>query len=164
MKKVINILITLFSIAIFIPFLIASADNELNEFANPEIKSDDLVILQVSNIIKTRELDLVKSIFINVMDKYDASLIINDFNGSSFKKYIYNYGYYSDNNIAENEELSLLRKGSTFIVSDFNDISYIDLIAGEISIICKDNCDLIIGDLSCQLLISISEKQNYLDH
>ena len=158
MKKVINILIALFSLAIFIPFLSASADNELNEIAKPEHKSEDLVILEVSNIIKTRDLELVKSIFIDVMEKYDASLIINDFNGSSFKKYIYNYSYYSDNNIAENEELSLLRKGSTFIVSDFNDISYIDLIAGEISIICKDNCDLIIGDLSSQLLISISEK------
>ena len=162
MKKVINILITLFSIAIFIPFLIASADNELNEFANPEIKSDDLVILQVSNIIKTRELDLVKSIFINVMDKYDASLIINDFEGNNFNKYIHNYSYYSDNNISEDVEVNLLRKGSTFRVSDFEKITDIDLIAGELSILCKDNCDLIIGDLSSQLLISITEKTAYL--
>lgn len=162
MKNALKISFAAFSFLIFLLLFTSSIDREINDFVVAEDRQNNVISLQLSNEIKVKNVNDVKYIFSNILKHYDAGLIINNLKTNNYNKYIYNYDFYVNKEVNFNDEIPLLRKGSTFQLLDFNNIDDIEVFSGEVKIICEYNCNEIINELRDSLQISIIEKEIFV--
>lgn len=163
MKYAFKITITVFSFLIFLLLFTTSTNKEFNDMVVPEDRRNDVISLQLSNDVKVKNINDVKYIFSNILERYDAGLIINDLKTNNYKKHIYNYDFYMNKRINFDDEIPLLKKGNTFKLLDFNNIDNVEIFSGDVKIICDSKCHEITKELRDSLQIGITEKEIYVN-